>query len=31
MLKQHDQLKKEEAEFKEFCRQDLANLQKEIE
>ncbi|XP_050324260.1 coiled-coil domain-containing protein 93 isoform X1 [Bactrocera neohumeralis] len=31
MLKQHDQLKKEEAEFKEFCRQDLANLQKEID
>ncbi|XP_067634295.1 coiled-coil domain-containing protein 93 isoform X2 [Eurosta solidaginis] len=31
MLKQHDQLKKEETEFKEFCRQDLANLQKEID
>ncbi|CAD7013492.1 unnamed protein product [Ceratitis capitata] len=31
MLKQHDQLKKEEAEFKEFCRQDLAKLQKQIE
>uniref|UniRef100_A0A0K8U9S3 Coiled-coil domain-containing protein 93 n=1 Tax=Bactrocera latifrons TaxID=174628 RepID=A0A0K8U9S3_BACLA len=31
MLKKHDKLKKEEAEFKEFCRQDLANLQKEIE
>uniref|UniRef100_W8BJP5 Coiled-coil domain-containing protein 93 n=1 Tax=Ceratitis capitata TaxID=7213 RepID=W8BJP5_CERCA len=31
MLKQHDQLKKEEAEFKEFCRQDLAKLQKQID
>lgn len=31
LLKLHDELKKEESEFKEHCRQDLADLQQQIE
>ncbi|XP_061393809.1 coiled-coil domain-containing protein 93 [Musca vetustissima] len=31
LLKQHDELKKEESEFKEHCRKDLAALQEQIE
>lgn len=31
LLQQHDELKKSEAEFKESCRTDLANLQQQIE
>lgn len=31
LLQQHDELKKSEAEFKESCRKDLANLQQQIE
>ncbi|XP_033248324.1 coiled-coil domain-containing protein 93-like isoform X2 [Drosophila miranda] len=31
LLRQHDELKKSEAEFKESCRTDLANLQQQID
>ncbi|XP_058987042.1 coiled-coil domain-containing protein 93 isoform X2 [Musca domestica] len=31
LLRQHDELKKEESEFKEHCRKDLAALQEQIE
>ncbi|KAM7344249.1 coiled-coil domain-containing protein 93 isoform 2-T2 [Cochliomyia hominivorax] len=31
LLKLHDELKKEESEFKEHCRKDLADLQQQIE
>jgi len=31
LLQQHEELKKSEAEFKESCRTDLANLQQQIE
>jgi len=31
LLQQHEELKKSEAEFKESCRTDLANLQLQIE
>lgn len=31
LLKLHDELKKEESEFKEHCRKDLADLQQKIE
>ncbi|XP_037952581.1 coiled-coil domain-containing protein 93-like isoform X1 [Teleopsis dalmanni] len=31
LLKMHDDLKKEESDFKDFCRNDLAELQKQID